>query len=103
MRYLLAAAALPLAALGAVAQAEPIPPDLLAGDRRSCVAACTSQGVAVARCKPYCDCTFKRVGAEFTLEEYQAGLAAQRQDQAPPQALVERMAAISKACAAQAQ
>ncbi len=103
-----AAAALPIAALSCaalscVAQAEPIPADLLAADRRSCVADCTAHGVAVARCKPYCDCTFKQVGEQFTLEEYNAGLAAQRQDQAPPAALVARMAAISKACAAQPQ
>lgn len=98
-----AAALLPLAAFPVVAAAEPIPADLLAADRRACIAACTAQGVAVARCKPYCDCTFQQVAQQFTLEEYNEGRASQQAGQPPPAALVTRMSAISKSCAAATQ
>lgn len=98
-----AAAALLLALLPSPAPAEPIPPALLAADQRACVATCTSHAVALAACTQYCDCTFKHVGEQFTLEEYKAAGNAAGQDQAPPQELIARMAGISKSCAASLQ
>ncbi|GAB2175310.1 hypothetical protein [Dongia sp. agr-C8] len=99
-----AAAALLTALLAPpLAQAEPIPPALLAADHRSCVATCTSHAVALASCTQYCDCTFQGVAEQFTLEEYKAAGNAAGQDQPPPAALIERMAGISRACAARLQ
>jgi len=101
MRRIFGVAFLLLQALGVAAQAEPIPPATLAADERSCVAACTQQGVPLARCTPYCGCTFEKVGAQFTLEEYTAGKTAATQDQPPPKGLIDRMTKISQSCIAE--
>ena len=100
LRHALGAAIILLQGFATVAQAEPIPPETLAADQRSCVAACTQQGLALARCTPYCNCTFKQVGEQFTLEEYAAGRTAAEQNQPPPKTLIDRMTAISKSCLA---
>jgi hypothetical protein len=89
------------AALTAAAGAEPIPSDKLAADHRTCIAACTQKGVAVARCTQYCDCTFKEIGRQFTLEEYNAAIAASQQNQQPSQDVMDRMVKLTKACMAQ--
>jgi hypothetical protein len=100
---LTAVAAVLLAGLASAAQAEPIPPALLGADQRVCVTTCTSHGFALASCTQYCDCTFKGVAEQFTLEEYKAAGNAAGRDQAPPRELIERMAGISKVCAARLQ
>jgi hypothetical protein len=96
----LGAAIVLLQAVAATAQAEPIPQETLIADQRSCVASCTQQGVPMATCTPYCECTFKQVGKQFSLEEYAAGRTAAEQNQPTPKALVDRMNAISKSCLA---
>jgi hypothetical protein len=91
------------AALSSQAQADPIPTKNLAADRRACTATCTSRGVALAKCTPYCDCISHGVGQEFTFEEYTAAAAAAQQNQYPAKDVMDRMAAIAKACAANVQ
>jgi hypothetical protein len=83
------------------AQAEPIPGDKLAADHRACIAACTQQGVAVARCTQYCDCTFEEIGRQFTLEDYNAALVAAQQKTQPSQDFKERMVRITQGCMAE--
>jgi hypothetical protein len=90
-----------LQAVSIGAQAEPIPAEMLSADERTCVAACTQQGIPLARCTPYCDCTFKKVGGQFTLQEYTAGKTAAEQDQPPPKGLIDRMTKISQSCVAE--
>ena len=82
------------------AQAEPIPPETLAADQRSCVASCTQQGVPLATCTPYCDCFAKGLGQRFTLEEYTTVSAAAKANQPPPKDVVTRMSAIANTCKA---
>jgi len=89
------------AALSAAAGAEPIPTATLAADHRKCIADCTQRGVALASCTQICDCTFKQIGQQFTLEEYTAGTTAASQNQPPPEGLLERMTKITEACMAE--
>jgi len=103
MRRFSAAAILLAAVLASHAQAEPIPAKNLAADRRACTAACTSRGLPLAKCTPYCDCISKGVGAEFTFEEYTAAAEATQQNQYPSQDVMDRMTKITKACAAGVQ
>jgi hypothetical protein len=104
MRGLGAVAFLLLAAvLSSVAKAEPIPAKNLAADRRACTATCTSRGLPLAKCTPYCDCFTNGIGAEFTFEEYTATAEAAKQNQYPSKDVMDRTAAISKACAASVQ
>jgi hypothetical protein len=98
LRYTLGAAIFLL--LTSAAQADPIPSETLAEEHRSCIAACTQRGFALANCKPYCDCFAESFGQQFTLEEYTAVIAASKQNQAPPQDVIDRMASITKACGA---
>jgi hypothetical protein len=85
-------------ALSAAAQAEPIPRATLAADHRKCIADCTQRGMALASCTQICDCTFKQIGEQFTLEEYTAGSTAAAQNQPPPKDLIERMTKIAESC-----
>ena len=94
----ISAAVFLFAAFSGLAEAKPIPTAELAADRRVCVASCTSRGMAVAQCSRFCDCTFQEVGKQFTAEEYAAGKAATRQNQPPPQSLVDKLTVISNAC-----
>jgi len=103
MRLFSATLLLLTAMLASHAQAEPIPAQNLAADRRACTATCTSRGLALAKCTPYCDCISKGVGEQFTLEEYTAAAEAAKQNQYPSKDVMDRMAAISKACAAGVQ
>jgi hypothetical protein len=89
-----------LQAVAAAAQAEPIPPQTLAVEQRSCVASCTQQGVPLATCTPYCDCFAKGLGKRFTVAEYAAVSAAAKANQAPPKDVVTRMASIANDCRA---
>jgi hypothetical protein len=95
LRHALAAAILllPLAA-----EAEPIPAETIAADRRSCVAACTQQGIPIATCTPYCNCFAQNLGEKFSFEEYTAVTEAAKADKAPPKDAVTRMADIANAC-----
>jgi len=103
MRSFGAVAFLLATTLATIAQAEPIPAKNLAADRRACTATCTSRGLPLAQCTPYCDCISKGVGAEFTLEEYTAAAEATKQNQYPSQDVMDRMTKITKACAAGVQ
>ena len=103
MRSSGAVAFLLAAALSSQAQADPIPTKNLAADRRACTATCTSRGVALAKCTPYCDCISHGVGQAFTFEEYTAAAAATQQNKYPPKDVMDRMNAIAKACAANVQ
>ena len=103
MRPFSAAVFLLAAVLASQAQADPIPTKNLAADRRACTATCTSRGLALAKCTPYCDCISHGVGQEFTFEEYTAAAQATQQNQYPPKDVMDRMATIAKACAASVQ
>ena len=88
-------------ALTAAAEAEPIPRATLAADHRKCIADCTQRGVALASCTQICNCTFKQIGEQFTLEEYTTGSTAAAQNQPPPKDLIERMTKITQSCMAE--
>jgi hypothetical protein len=103
MRRTFGLALILMQAVSVAALAEPIPPETLAADQRSCVASCTQQGVPVATCTPYCDCFAKGLGQQFSLEEYTAVSTAAKADQAPPKDVVTRMSAIANACRASLQ
>ena len=88
-----------LTALTAAAQAETIPDEYLAVDRKTCNQACTEKGAAADWCQRNCDCSLDKVKAQVTLEEYMAVSQAMAQNQDPPAASIAKLTDIAKSCA----
>ena len=97
----LAAAALIGLAASGVARAEPIPTQYLDKDQQSCIAACNGGHLlSPESCSSYCSCEVQTIGTQFTLEEYKAMSEAVSQQQAPDQAMAEKLKTISNTCKA---
>ena len=83
----------------AAAQAEPIPQEYIAFERRTCNEACTRDGASAQLCARYCDCSIEKLKAEVTFEEYTATGQSAAEDKTPPAGVPDKLAAIATACA----
>jgi hypothetical protein len=90
-------------AAGTLARAASIPPEALAEDEKSCVAACVGRGKPADKCTAACGCSAKAYGEQLTLEEYMDVSSAVKSGTEPPKAALDKMMAIAKSCAAQMQ
>jgi uncharacterized membrane protein len=83
------------------ARAEPMKPQDIEDNRQTCTATCLEKTGNPTGCKAYCDCSTKGMSEQITQEEYDAGKLAIASKQAPAQATVEKLTAISKSCRSQ--
>jgi uncharacterized membrane protein len=88
-----------LTMLAAIAQAEPIPPEYIAFERRTCNEACTRDGASAQLCARYCDCSIEKLKAQVTFEEYTATGQSAAEDKTPPAGVPDKLAAIATSCA----
>jgi hypothetical protein len=92
-----------LVMLAGAAQAEPIPPEYIAFERRTCNEACTKDGASAQLCERYCDCSIEKLKAQVTFEEYTATGQSSAEDKTPPAGVPEKLAAIATSCAKETQ